>query len=118
MICTYCRKFQESELRENLRDGKGKVIHQTRYCPTKDDMMEGKSQKCENFAPVPTFWCNFNDQWLDIKCCYKRQEIKYEGCGKCRQKVMINELEERPKPVLIKRSIQPILLKKRRICNE
>ncbi len=104
MICRYCKKFQDSELRENMRNAKGKIINQTRYCPTKDDMIEEKHPKCESFFPVIAFWCEYNEQWLDVKSCYNRQKKGTMGCPRCRQKELINQIEEKP-----------ILLRKRRI---
>ncbi len=113
MICRYCRKFHDSELRENMRNSKGKIIHQTRYCPSSDDMKEEKNPSCDQFIPADHIWCDINDYWVSPKECFDRQKKHFEGCPRCKQKLIINELEERPKPILMKRTEKPILMKRR-----
>lgn len=112
MFCRYCMKFHLSELRENLRNSQGKLIHQTRYCPSADDMKQSKDPSCEHFSSVTTFWCDNNDQWLDLVVCRAKQRKECPECKKCNQKHIVNELT---KPVLKKRTDKPILMKRRKI---
>ena len=116
MSCQYCKKFQEAELRENNRNGKGAIIYQTRYCPSKDNMFDKHNKRCEHFSAATIFWCDIFICWKDITACLSSQKHESIGCKTCKQKKAINDFAV-PKPVLRKRAeaeVKSIILKKRR----
>lgn len=104
MYCVYCTKFQYATLREEERNGKGKITYQTRYCPSKDDMKREKDISCDAFDFVSIFWCNKYAQKMFIVSCLNRIKNKFEGCGKCEQGKTVSKIHyKKEKPILIKR---------------
>lgn len=104
MYCQYCQKFEDSKLWEESRNGKGKIIYQTRYCPVKDDMIKGDDKSCYNFIFVPIFWCAKYDQRRYVTSCLHRIKKKFENCSKCKQGQIITKIYyAQNKPTLMKR---------------
>lgn len=104
MFCQYCIKFQDSQLHEESRNNKGKIIYQTRYCPTKDDMVKEDDKTCNDFTFVSIFWCDKYDQRRFVITCLHRIKKKFENCFKCKQGQIITKLYyEKNKPILMKR---------------
>ncbi len=106
MFCEYCTKFQDSQLREEERNTKGKITYQTRYCPHKDNMMRGIDNACEDLVFVSIFWCDKYDQQRYVSACLKRRIKDFENCSKCNQGKTITKTHySKEKPILIKRGM-------------
>ena len=119
MKCIYCNFYQLSPTRINNED---------RFCNHVQKIIEGKWEICEDgFEPYPFFWCNRNEQRLDMAICVNRQNKGMQECNKCRQKDEILEIRKimgrrlNGKPKLIKKivseEIEPEIVKPKIILH-
>lgn len=93
MKCQYCDHFYKAQDRR-LQKQNDKVIYSERYCRLNQAYVTGDNKICDDFIITKSFWCNKEENWLDIIVCIHRQN---KGYCKCRQgKEVIKTARRRP----------------------
>ena len=100
MICRYCIHFQHAKWRINpdgddLPDGKKKKdVPQLRHCHHVNKYIKDTREKCEVFEPNKTFWCQINDNWMNVDACiHRRNSGLDDDCQNCKQYLIIIDLK-------------------------
>ena len=92
MICSFCKYYQKSSLRE--KNGTGNL----RYCSAKDKMVMEGAEGCSKFVLTSTFWCSKSNYFIDPKICMNRRVKEVSECKKCKQgKILETYLKRRRK---------------------
>ena len=83
MKCKYCQTYYDAPDRRLTKTG-DKVIFSERFCRTAGEYKAGDNKACDRFSLANSFWCNKEDNWLNIQVCINRQNNGY--CSpRCKQ---------------------------------
>lgn len=93
MSCFYCNTFQMAKIVQEVKEDGKRISSGKKFCSETRKMITGKNEMCEHFTPTSHFWCDKNEQRINIPTCQVKQ--KRDGCGRrCRQKPIIQEIRK------------------------
>lgn len=94
--CKYCKHFDTATKREQILEEEGRytLTQNIRECPVKNNKVNEKDEACENFITADYFWCDKDNNRLKIIMCLARRERNDDGCVRCRQGKLIEEINK------------------------